>query len=220
MGLSRRVISRLCIAYRTERRRAIPDNRIKRARPEVRLEANGMKTMIARALLGVSLSLASLSVLPAAVQAQSTSSNHVATKTDWSVFADKNPQECWGVSSPKSSENTRNGKTVTVKRGDILLCITFRAGQEDGEISFTGGYPFAKDSKVSVDIGGKKFDLFTQGQWAWTSGPDADATVMKAMKAGSKAVLTAHSSRGTQTVDTFSLLGFTAAMDDAQKRCK
>ena len=43
---------------------------------------------------------------------------------------------------------------------------------------------------------------------------------MAAMKAGSQAVLTAHSSRGTQTVDTFSLLGFTAAMDDAQSRCK
>lgn len=178
-----------------------------------------MRTMIARALFGVSLSLASLSVLPATAVAQ-TSSNHVATKTDWSVFTDKNPQECWGVSSPKSSENTRGGKPVKVKRGDILLFITFRPGQKDGEISFTGGYPFAKDSKVSVDIGGKKFDLFTQGQWAWTSGPDADAKVMAAMKAGAKAVLTAHSTRGTQTVDTFSLLGFTAAMDDARSRCK
>ena len=178
-----------------------------------------MKTMIARALFGVSLSLASLSVLPATAVAQ-TSSNHVATKTDWSVFTDSNPKECWGVSSPKKSVNTRNGSVVSVKRGDILLFITFRPGQADGEISFTGGYPFAKDSKVEVDIGGKKFQLFTQGQWAWTSGPAADATVMDAMKAGTTAVLTAHSTRGTQTVDTFSLLGFTAAMDDAKTRCK
>ena len=39
------------------------------------------------------------------------------------------------------------------------------------------------------------------------------------MKRGADAVLTARSSRGTITKDTFSLLGFTAAVEDAQKRC-
>ena len=39
------------------------------------------------------------------------------------------------------------------------------------------------------------------------------------MKRGKEAVLTARSARGTQTKDTFSLLGFTAALDDARKRC-
>jgi len=40
-----------------------------------------------------------------------------------------------------------------------------------------------------------------------------------AMKRGSEAVLTARSARGTKTQDTFSLLGFTAALDEAAKRC-
>jgi hypothetical protein len=40
------------------------------------------------------------------------------------------------------------------------------------------------------------------------------------MKKGAKAILTANSSRGTKTQDTFSLLGFTAAVEDAEKRCK
>ena len=39
------------------------------------------------------------------------------------------------------------------------------------------------------------------------------------MKRGTEAVLTARSERGTQTKDTFSLLGFTAAIEDAEKRC-
>ena len=39
------------------------------------------------------------------------------------------------------------------------------------------------------------------------------------MKRGAEAVLTARSARGTQTKDTFSLLGFTAAIEDADKRC-
>ena len=38
-------------------------------------------------------------------------------------------------------------------------------------------------------------------------------------KRGSEAILTARSSRGTITKDTFSLLGFTAALEEAEARC-
>ena len=39
------------------------------------------------------------------------------------------------------------------------------------------------------------------------------------MKRGANAVLSGRSGRGTNTQDTFSLLGFTAAVEDAAKRC-
>ena len=79
------------------------------------------------------------------------SSNRVATMTDWSVFAEESPKECWGVSSPKETVNTRDGQPVSVRRGDILLFVTFRPGSP-GAISFSGGYPFAAGSTVNVDI--------------------------------------------------------------------
>jgi Invasion associated locus B (IalB) protein len=173
-----------------------------------------MTSWMTRALATAALTLAAL---PAVAQE---STNKVAQKTDWSVFTEESPKECWGVSSPKESVNTRDGAPVSVKRSDILLFITFRPGQANGEISFTGGYPFAKDSKVDVSIDGAKFALFSDGEWAWTSGPDDDAKLMAAMKKAGTATLTAHSGKGTQTVDTFSLKGFTAAMDDAAGRCK
>ena len=162
--------------------------------------------------------LETLVALPALAQE---STNRVATKTDWSVFTEDKPtKECWGVSSPRESVNTRDGAAVSVKRSDILLFITFRPGQTAGEVSFTGGYAFAKDSKVDVDIGGQKFQLFSDGEWAWTSGPGDDAKLLTALKAGAEASLTAHSAKGTQTKDTFSLKGFSAAMDEAAGRCK
>jgi len=40
------------------------------------------------------------------------------------------------------------------------------------------------------------------------------------MKAGSSAIVTGRSARGTVTKDTFSLLGFTAALEEAATRCK
>ena len=46
-----------------------------------------------------------------------------------------------------------------------------------------------------------------------------DARIVAAMKAGADAVLTGSSSRGTKTEDTFSLFGFTAAVEEAEQRC-
>lgn len=155
-----------------------------------------------------------------AALAQDQSTNRVAAETDWSVFVENDPQECWGVSAPKETVNTRDGSRVEVRRGDILLFVSYRPGSSvNGEISFTGGYPFAEGSTVSVDIGGTQFELFTDGEWAWPASASDDANLAAAMKRGSTAVVTARSSRGTQTRDTFSLLGFTAAVEQAESRC-
>ena len=88
-----------------------------------------------------------------------------------------------------------------------------------GQITFTGGYPFAEGSTVNMEIGGSEFELFTEGEWAWPASTDDDAQILAAMKRGANAVLTARSSRGTQTKDTFSLFGYTAAVEEAEKRC-
>ena len=146
------------------------------------------------------------------------STNRVATMTDWSVFAEKDPKECWGVSSPKETVNSKDGQPVSVRRGDILLFVTFRPGAK-GEVSFSGGYPFASGSTVKLDVDGTSFDLFTDGEWAWSGGAEDDSAILAALKKGTTAVLTARSGKGTQTQDTFSLRGFTAAMDEAAKQC-
>lgn len=149
------------------------------------------------------------------------STNRVATMTDWNVFtepAEGTAAECWGVSVPKETVNTRDGQPVSVRRGDILLFVTFRPGKP-GEISFTGGYPFAEGSTVEVQIDGATFQMFSDGEWAWPGSAEEDARLLAALKAGTSATLTGRSGKGTQTVDTFSLRGFTAAMEDAAKRC-
>ncbi|MEY4306559.1 MAG: hypothetical protein RIT52_2734 [Pseudomonadota bacterium] len=171
-----------------------------------------MASWMTRTLLGMTLALGAT-----ALQAQE-SSNVVATMTDWSVFVEESPKECWGVSSPKETVNTKDGNPVQVRRGDILLFVTFRPSAS-GEISFAGGYPFAGGSTVKLDVDGTTYDLITDGEWAWPGTKDDDAAILSALKKGTTAVLTAKSGKGTQTKDTFSLRGFTAAMEDAAKRC-
>jgi hypothetical protein len=170
-------------------------------------------------LFGRTLAVAAITLAATSAFAQE-STNRVATMTDWNVFTEDNPQkECWGVSKPKETVNTRDGQPVSVRRGDILLFVTFRPGKA-GEISFTGGYPFAGGSTVEVVVDGQPYQLFTDGEWAWPGSASDDAALLAAMKKGTTAVMTARSGKGTQTQDTFSLRGFTAAMEDAEKRCK
>ncbi|MEL6609552.1 MAG: invasion associated locus B family protein [Pseudomonadota bacterium] len=164
--------------------------------------------------------LAAAALLAAPAFAQEETTNRVAAKTDWSVFVESDPTECWGVSAPKETVNTRDGRVVAARRGEILLFVFYRpSAGVTGQVTFTGGYPFANGSTVNLNIDGNQFELFTEGEWAWAASPADDAKIVTAMKRGAKATVTGRSGRGTTTRDEFSLLGFTAAIEDAETRC-
>ena len=152
--------------------------------------------------------------------AQETTTNRVSANTDWAVYVESEPTECWAVSAPKETTNTRDGNPVDVRRGDIQLIVFYRpAADVAGQVMFTGGYPFASGSTVTMQVGETTFQMFTEGEFAWPANTEDDAKFVAAMKRGTDAVLTARSGRGTQTEDKFSLLGFTAAVDEAASRC-
>lgn len=147
-------------------------------------------------------------------------SKRVANFTDWSVFHPKDPVECYIASMPTNSDAKRGGKSVTVRRGEITLYVSSRpADNVTNEVSFSSGYPFNPDENVKVRIGSETFEFYVEGEVAWPDSPEQDAKVIAAMKRGSTAVITGLSRRGTTTIDTFSLLGFTDALAEASKRC-
>lgn len=149
------------------------------------------------------------------------SDNRVSVKSAWSVFVEEDPKECWVVSAPQSWTASRGGQNVTssVTRGEIGMFVTFRPGSGvAGEVSFTGGYPFREGSTVTVEVRDTSYTLFVDGEWAWPA-PADDGKLLTDMKAGVDAVVTGISSRGTTTRDTFSLIGITAAVDEAASRC-
>ena len=149
------------------------------------------------------------------------SAERVAAHTDWSVFVAANPKECYIVSPPENWVARRDGKTVEVNRGDIRLYVSFRPERGvANEVSFNSGYPLKPGNPVKLEIGSNSFNLSpgegAGAEWAWTD----DARAVTAMRAGAEAKITGVSARGTTTVDTFSLSGFTAAITDAEARCK
>ncbi|WP_112321004.1 invasion associated locus B family protein [Oceanibium sediminis] len=175
--------------------------------------------------LATAMALTILTLATAAPLAQAQTNESVAAFRDWSVFNPSDPRECYIVSPPVKTEARRNGSTVSVRRGDILLFVTIRPDEGvDKEVSFTGGYPFREGSSVDVSIGGTTFQMAPGAddarEWAWPPSPERDAEMIAAMRRGASATVTAVSSRGTTTIDEFSLLGFTAALEEAEKLCR
>jgi len=165
---------------------------------------------------------AGLIALGAAAQSQS----RVEAKKDWSVFEAESDGNkiCWIVSRPSKSIALRGGKQVQVRRGDIYLMVAVRpADGVENQVSFISGYPFKKGSEVEVDVSGDDYTMFTDNQdgdgYAWMASDKEDDAIVAAFKKGLDAKMEGVSHRGTTTVDTFSLLGFTAAIESAQKRC-
>ena len=132
----------------------------------------GIKTTFA-ALLCVG------SLVASGAMAQSQSTNRVAQKTKWSVFVEDDPTECWSVSAPEETVNSRDGRVVAATRSQILLMVFYRPSEvAKGQIAFTGGYPFASGSTVNVNISGNEFEMFTEGEWAWPASASDDAKMV------------------------------------------
>jgi len=62
--------------------------------------------------------------------------------------------------------------------------------------------------------------FLTNNQTAWADTEDEDVLLIKFMKLGTKMVVKGISSRGTNTIDTYSLKGFIAAYKAMNKICK
>jgi hypothetical protein len=136
--------------------------------------------------------------------------------TDWSAyrFVENGQPACYMASRPKLSEGNYTS------RGDIYLLVTHRPGEQRiGEVSLVAGYTYKQDSLVEVTVGSRNWGLFTRGDKAWAHTENDDQTLVKSMKAGSGLVVKGTSSRGTLTIDTYSLLGFSKAYDAISKAC-
>lgn len=110
------------------------------------------------------------------------------------------------------------------KRGEIMIVVTHRPGDKrQDEVSFQSGYPFKAGAPVNVEIDSKKFEFFTrpevEAEAAWARDPAADKAIVAALRAGNTLKVRGTSQRSTDTIDTFSLAGFSKAYAEIGKAC-
>ena len=101
--------------------------------------------------------------------------------------------------------------------GDVFFMLAKHPGQNVAlEPQFQVGYPFADNSKVTLEIDGKAFSMFTQENKAWMENPAEEETVVTSMRAGSKMTVSGESRRGTKTLYHYSLSGVTKSLAEIQ----
>ncbi|MBO0661548.1 invasion associated locus B family protein [Jiella sp. MQZ9-1] len=138
------------------------------------------------------------------------------TFNDWGTYSysGSGGKVCYILSTPKKE------LPANVDHGDIFFLVSQKPGQGVSyEPQAVMGYELKEGSKVTVDVDGKKFSMFTKGNSAWMENAAEEPQLVSAMRAGHSLGLEAESKRGTKTSYSYSLSGVSAALDSI-KDCK
>lgn len=141
----------------------------------------------------------------------------LGTFKDWEVhaFQQSGAKVCNMFSRPIKSEGDYT------QRGDVYMFVTNRPGEDvSDEFSVQIGYAFKTGVPAYATIGNRKFELFTQDDFAWLHEDKDQTALIRAMRAGAEIAVEGTSSRGTKTMDVFSLSGFSAAHNMISSSCK
>lgn len=133
----------------------------------------------------------------------------------WTAWTDTDggSKICYVSSTPQTMEPTN------VNRGAIHFIVTIRPTNRN-EVATIVGYPIHEtNANASAAVDGRSYPMVAQGESAWLASIEDEPGFVGAMRAGATLVVRATSTRGTNTVDTYSLRGITAALNKANAEC-
>lgn len=157
--------------------------------------------------------IASLLAAPAAL-AQNAS--NLGTFKFWTAWksSDTNGVICYVSSQPQDAQPTN------VNRDPIHFLIIHRKGLGTrNEVQTLVGYPLQSGSTPNVVVDGRSYSMVIEGSAAWLASAGDEGGFVDGMKRGTEMVVRGTSQRGTNTIDTYSLSGVTAAMAEIDKAC-
>ena len=160
---------------------------------------------------------AALALSMVAVPAGAQDVKTLITSGKWTAYTYQESAKpvCYMESKPVKFEGSY--KT----RGEVLLQITNRPAEKTMDVvSVVAGYVYQPDSEVSIQVGSRKFAFFTLEERAWARDTQTDKAVVQSMTKGASMSVRGTSTRGTPTVDTYSLQGFAAAYKAINDKCK
>ena len=108
---------------------------------------------------------------------------------------------------------------AAVKRGKSKLFVTFRPSENiKDEISITSGHAY-KASTVTAKSGKRSYSFFSKENFAWILDDQEEKKFIKLMKKATDIIVKARTSKGAETTDHYSMMGFTKAYNAAKKNC-
>ena len=140
----------------------------------------------------------------------------MGTHKDWETFIIKSEtgKICFAQSKPVLQAPKTSSR-------EARLFISFRPGENiKNEISITSGYDYNKKNSIKAISGKNKytFDIVREN-FAWITDKNFEKKMITTMKKGSRIMIKAYNQKGSQTIDHYSLLGFTKAYKATKANC-
>ena len=135
---------------------------------------------------------------------------------DWEAMVLNNNSEKVCFAQTKPVLQSPKGETREAR-----LFVSFRPKDKvTDEISTTSGYEYNTQNSIRARSGKYKykFDISQEG-FAWIADNKIEKKMIRTMKKGSRIMVTGFNKSGSQTIDHYSLLGFTKAYNAAKKNC-
>ena len=108
---------------------------------------------------------------------------------------------------------------ASIKREKSKLFVTFRPSENiKDEVSMTSGHDY-KSSTVTASSGKKRYSFFSQKNFAWLLDDQEERGFIKTMKRATNVIVKARTTKGAETTDHYSMMGFTKAYNTAKKTC-
>ena len=82
----------------------------------------------------------------------------------------------------------------------------------------TSGHDY-KSSTVLASSGKKRYSFFSQKNFAWLLDDQEERNFIKLMKRATNLIIKARTTKGAETTDHYSMMGFTKAYNTAKKTC-
>ena len=140
----------------------------------------------------------------------------LGTFKDWEVImiSDESNKVCFAQSKPVLQSPKKSDR-------EARLFVTFRPSDKiTDEVSTTSGYEYNSQNSIMASSGKSKYKFdISQDNFAWISSNKIEKRIIKRMKKASRIMVTAYNKSGSQTIDHYSLMGFTKAYNAAKKSC-
>jgi hypothetical protein len=124
---------------------------------------------------------------------------------------------CFALAKPSSSKTNPPNRP----RDPSYAFISTRPAEKvANEVSIMIGYTLKPGSEGSVEIGGARYAMYTQGDGLWIKNAAEEDRLVEALRKGADATVKGVSARGTETTDVFPLKGLSQALDRVAQECR
>jgi hypothetical protein len=124
---------------------------------------------------------------------------------------------CFALAKPASSKTNPPNRP----RDPSYAFISTRPAEKvSNEVSIMIGYALKPGSEGSLEVGGSRFAMYSQGDGLWIKNAAEEDRLVDALRKGADAVVKGVSAKGTETTDSFPLKGLSQALDKLGQECR